>query len=92
MNGNSLKTMKKGGVLVNIARGGIVDTDALIEALNTNLGGAVLDVFEDEPLLENSPIWDKENVIVSPHNSFVGDGTHDRMFGVIMNNLEGIMK
>ena len=77
MNEAKLKQMKSGTVLVNIARGAIVDTDALIDAL-PNIGGAVLDVFEEEPLSEECPFWDMENVIVTPHNSFVGDGNGKR--------------
>lgn len=85
--------MKKGAILVNISRGGTVDTKALIEALDTKLGGAVLDVFETEPLEETSPLWDMENVILTPHNSFVGEGNADRLKNVILNNLkdEGIL-
>ena len=49
-------------------------------------GGAVLDVFEEEPLSEDSPLWDMGNVIVTPHNSFVGDGNSDRLYKVIMEN------
>ena len=80
--------IKPGAVLVNIARGALVDTDALIEALNEKLCGAVLDVFEEEPLKEDSPLWDMENVIITPHNSFVGDGNTRRMSNVILKNLE----
>ena len=81
--------VKAGAVLVNIARGAVVKTEALIEALLTNkLGGAVLDVFEEEPLSPDSPLWEMENVILTPHNSFVGDGNGERLFDVIKDNLE----
>lgn len=90
MNAARFATMKQDAVLVNISRGGIVDTEALINALNAQLGGAVLDVFEEEPLPQNSLLWDLENVTISSHNSFVSDGNHNRLFGVIKNNLEGI--
>lgn len=80
--------MKQGTVLVNISRGAVINTDDLIAALNTNLGGAVLDVFETEPLDENSPLWDMENVIITPHNSFVGEGNNERLFDVITTNLK----
>lgn len=80
--------VKPGAVLVNIARGGLIDTEAMVKALETKLGGAVLDVFEEEPLKEDSPLWDMENVIVTPHNSFVGDGNNRRMSNVILKNLE----
>lgn len=90
INTDRFAAMKSGAVLVNIARGAIMDTEALITAVNTHLGGAVLDVFEEEPLDESSPLWDMENVIITPHNSFVGDGNHKRLFEVITDNLEGI--
>ena len=88
INADRFAAMKHGAVLVNIARGAIIDTDALIVAMNTNLGGAVLDVFEEEPLHESSPLWDMENVIITPHNSFVSEGNQARMLDVIINNLE----
>lgn len=90
MNSERFETMKNGAVLVNIARGAVVQTDALIDALKGNLQGAVLDVFEEEPLGSDSPLWDKENVIVTPHNSFIGDGNHERMLNVIYRNLEAV--
>ena len=80
--------MKNGAVLVNISRGGTVDTKALTEALETKLGGAVLDVFEQEPLEETSPLWDMENVIITPHNSFQGEGNKKRLLEVILKNLK----
>ena len=87
INADRFAAMKRGAVLVNIARGAIIDTNALITALNTHLGGAILDVFEEEPLDEHSPLWDMENVILTPHNSFVGDGNHERLFNLILKNL-----
>lgn len=83
-----LSTMKPGAVLVNIARGGVVDTDALLDALRTRLGGAVLDVFAQEPLAEDHPLWDMENVLISPHNSFAGDHNSLRLKDVILRNLQ----
>ncbi len=87
-NNDMLQKCKQSAVLVNIARGAIIDTNALIEALGNNLGGAVLDVFEEEPLSEDSPLWDMDNVIVTPHNSFVGDGNNTRLFNLIYENLK----
>ncbi len=84
-------SMRKGSVLVNIARGAIVNTDALISALQSNhLYGAVLDVFETEPLSEKCALWDMQNVIITPHNSFVSDGNFKRMFDVVITNIKGI--
>ena len=88
INGSRLAVMKPGSVLVNIARGAIVDTQALTEALEKKLGGAVLDVFEEEPLGQDSPLWDMENVILTPHNSFVGQGNALRLEQLIVSNLE----
>ena len=86
MNAKRLKLLKCSAILVNIARGGIIDTNALIDCL-PNIGGAVLDVFEEEPLDENSPLWDMENVLITPHNSFVGDGNKDRLGVVFLSGL-----
>ena len=91
INADRFAAMKRGAVLVNIARGAIVDTNALITALNTHLGGAILDVFEEEPLEEHSPLWDMENVILAPHNSFVGDGNRERLRGLILSHLEALV-
>ena len=82
--------MKKGSVLVNIARGAVVDENALATALDERLFGAVVDVFEEEPLANNSPLWKKENAVVTPHNSFFGDGNGKRLFDVIYENLSGV--
>ena len=86
--GQLLGKMKPGAVLVNISRGGIVDTNALESALQSHLGGAVLDVFEEEPLPQNACLWDMENVIATPHNSFVGEGNARRLAQVIFANLQ----
>ena len=65
----------------------IVDENALLDALDNKLFGAVLDVFSEEPLSTDNPLWKKENVIITPHNSFVGDGTLDRLYKIILKNL-----
>lgn len=82
------KLMKNGSALVNISRGGVVDAGALEKALSEKLSGAVLDVFSEEPLSEESPLWNMENVIITPHNSFVGEGNAKRLFDVIFRNLK----
>ena len=87
MNEDKFALLKNGAVLVNIARGAVVDTEALNDNLD-RLGGAVLDVFEQEPLEADSMLWDSEKVIVTPHNSFVGDGNKKRLANVICANLK----
>jgi phosphoglycerate dehydrogenase-like enzyme len=63
-------TMPPESVLVNVARGGVVDTDALVDALRDNsIRGAALDVTDPEPLPEDHELWGFENVLVTPHNA-----------------------
>ena len=90
MNKRMFGKMKEGAVLVNVSRGAVVEEEALCEALESKLGGAVLDVFEEEPLTAESPLWEMEHVIVTPHNSFVGDGNGARLADVIMRGLQTI--
>lgn len=88
-----LSSMKEGAVLVNIARGGLIDEKAMCEVLAERKDlFAALDVFETEPLAEDSPLWKLGNVAVSPHNSFVSDGNNARMFAVIYNNLKNYLE
>ena len=84
----ALFLLKKGAVFVNLARGALVKEKALEYAMEKHLGGAVLDVFEEEPLRENSPFWDRENVILTPHNSFVGEGNSSRLDALILENIK----
>lgn len=91
INRQRLEGMKQGAVLVNLARGAIVVPEALNLWLQAGQGAAVLDVFEEEPLPEESSLWQLENVIVTPHNSFVGEGNAARLGEMIMKNLENAM-
>lgn len=76
-----------GAMFVNVARGALADEAALTKWLQ-NGGCAVLDVFEEEPLPESSPLWEMENVILTPHNSFVGEGNRERLWETIKENLK----
>lgn len=89
INKDNLALLKRGCVLVNIARGKIIDTYALIDFLNQKKLYAALDVFEEEPLAENSPLWNMDNVILTPHNSFVGDFNSNRLHDLIIEKLKG---
>ena len=63
-----LGLMKQGALLINVARGGVIDTGALIDALNSgHLGGAAIDVYDEEPLPTNHPLLECEQVILTPH-------------------------
>lgn len=87
INEDKINIMKDDAVLINVSRGGIVDETALIESLiEDRFLGIALDVFEEEPLNE-SPLWDFEKVIITPHNSFVSDKVKERLFEVMIENL-----
>ena len=62
--------MKNTGVFISIGRGLVVDEDALNTALQTGgIAGAALDVFKKEPLSKESPLWDRENILITAHNA-----------------------
>ncbi len=83
-----LKAMKKTGVLINVARGAVVDEAALISALAAEkIGGAALDVFEKEPLPASSPLWNLDNVIITPHISGNTTIYHQKAAALFMENL-----
>lgn len=88
-----LDSMNSDSILVNMARGGIIDEKALVNALQSDkLGGAILDVFENEPLDENSNLWRVKNLLITPHNSFVSDRNNERLFNTIYNNLKNFVE
>jgi len=79
--------MKKGAYIVNTGRGGVINTDALIQVLKTNhLAGAALDVFENEPQIPKE-LLSMENVIVAPHNGTATQAARDAMFAEAFRNI-----
>jgi phosphoglycerate dehydrogenase-like enzyme len=83
--------MKTNGFFVNIGRGKTVDTEALMEALKSGqIAGAGLDVFEEEPLPADHPLWGMENVIITPHSSGSTVHYHDRALEIFVQNLRGV--
>ena len=83
---NTLNLMKENSILINISRGAIINTDDLI-SYSSKLNAIILDVFEEEPLNENSPLWNMSNVVITPHNSFVGENNNVRLYKLILKNL-----
>lgn len=82
------QAVKEGAVLINISRGALVDEAALIEALRAGrLKGAGLDVFEQEPLPADSPLWDMPNVLVTPHVSGSNPNYDRRVTDLFCDNL-----
>ncbi|MCF6277511.1 MAG: hypothetical protein L3J16_02020, partial [Anaerolineales bacterium] len=92
INAETLAQMKETAVLINTARGPIVDESALISALqNGKLGGVALDVFEVEPLPEDSPLKKMDNVLLAPHNANSSPSAWERVhWNTIKNLVEGL--
>jgi D-3-phosphoglycerate dehydrogenase / 2-oxoglutarate reductase len=85
---NSLALMRTEAILINTARGAIVDEAALIQALSTGvIAGAALDVFESEPLPVDSPLLRMDNVLLAPHNSNSSPLAWERVHQNTINNL-----
>ena len=91
INKNKLEIMKQDAVLVNISRGKIINEKDLIEQLeNKKFKGVILDVLAEEPLDKSSKLWDYDNTIITPHNCFVSDRNNERMFNVILENINKV--
>jgi phosphoglycerate dehydrogenase-like enzyme len=81
-----LRAMRPGGWLVNVGRGGLIQEEALVRALHERwIGGAVLDVFSDEPLPTEHPFWAMPNVVVTPHIS--GPNVPEEIAPIFNDNL-----
>lgn len=84
----AIAAMRPGIALVNIARGQIIDEDAMIEALRSNhIGFAALDVVRQEPLPPTSPLWDLPNVLISPHSASTVTAENERITEIFCHNL-----
>jgi len=92
INARTLRMMRKEAILVNCARGPIVDETALVQALQAGkIAGAALDVFEVEPLPANSPLKQMDNVLLAPHNSNSSPAAWERVhWNTIKNLIEGL--
>jgi len=83
------QTMHPEAVLTNVARGPVVDTDALVSALQRNhIDGAALDVTDPEPLPGDHPLWDFENVLITPHNAGHTPSYYERLADIVAENVQ----
>ena len=88
VNAELLATMKPSAFVLNLARGNLCDEAALIEALQTRrIAGAGLDVFNTEPLAVDSPLWDMDNVLITPHCSGSSDDNLALQWPIIEHNM-----
>jgi D-2-hydroxyacid dehydrogenase (NADP+) len=93
IDGRVFAAMKPTGYLVNLARGGIVDEDALMHALDSGrIAGAALDVFQHEPLPQDHPLWTTKNVIITPHQGGFCDVYPDLAMPTIAHNMECFLR
>ena len=88
INSRRMELMPKGSYIVVISRGGIVDENALASAINSGrLAGAGIDATEVEPLPQDSPLWDLDEVFISPHASALTPALYEGRRRVFRNNL-----
>ncbi len=88
-----LQRLKPGAVLVDISRGGVVRGDAVLQALESgHLKGAALDVFEQEPLPVESPLWRQERLLITPHVSGTTPFYLERALGIFLDNLQCLQR
>lgn len=92
LNKETLTLMKKDAVLVNIGRGNALCTDDLLTILDNHLSYVILDVFEEEPLPEDHPLWTHPKVTLTPHCSGRSDAVSQRLFDLIKTNIEAYKK
>jgi phosphoglycerate dehydrogenase-like enzyme len=88
INAERLARMRPGAYLINVARGPLIDEAALAAALrNRRIGGAALDVFDHEPLPADSPLWELDNLLITPHVAATSDKMWERHYTLIKENL-----
>jgi len=84
-----LRAMKETAIIVNVGRGGTIDEDALNRALREGwIAGAGLDVFETEPLPDDSPLWERDDVLITSHYAGITPHYHQRALQIFLDNLE----
>jgi phosphoglycerate dehydrogenase-like enzyme len=89
LNDEAISTIKPGALLINVSRGGVVNEQSLLAALRAgHIRGAVLDVFQIEPLPADSPFWQLDNVIVTPHMAGFFEGWERATLDIFCRNLD----
>lgn len=91
----AFQKMKRDAVLINTSRGAVVDENQLVKAIqDEEIGGACLDVYEDEPLRQDSPLRNLEHVILTPHTAGLPDGVkyHKKRYDFFISNIEKVMR
>jgi phosphoglycerate dehydrogenase-like enzyme len=89
----AIAAMKRGAIVVNVGRGGVVEEPALIGALrDQKLGGAALDVYATEPLGAESPFWELPNVLLSPHTAALSLHENERIVSLFIENLRRYLR
>jgi phosphoglycerate dehydrogenase-like enzyme len=89
----ALGRMRKTAILVNVARGRVVDEAALIDALRAGrIAGAALDVTVEEPLPASSPLWEMPNVLITPHTAGETQRYEDNLLDILMENLDRLWR
>lgn len=89
INKSKLEKLRSDAIFINVSRGSIIDEDSLINLLKNNkIKGAALDVFKIEPLPEDSPLWNLDNVILTCHNSWISENIAERRWQLFIENLK----
>ena len=91
INKDKFEIMKDDSVFINVGRGNIINEKDLIKYMN-KFRGVALDVFENEPLDKNSELWEFDNIIITPHNSWASDKNEERTFNMIYDNLKNYIE
>ncbi len=85
--------MKKGSILINVGRAGLVDQNSVLKAVKSGyLGGAGLDVTKGEPLNKNHPLLNTQNIIITPHTAGISDNSLERSLELYFQNIERFIK
>ncbi len=91
-NKDAFSKMKKGAYFINTARGGIVEENALADALNSgHLAGAAVDVLSQEPMTDDCPLKDAKNIVITPHTAWAPLATRERLLDIVTDNIDAFL-